>query len=159
MLLGTFTSVLPPAAQRTALVNLLAWKLERHGINPLGASTYVNPETGASTYLKNISGHRDVKSDGLPGQRLLRDLPAAPPGGGQQDCGDHGLHGGSHRAGGGSLLPMVPDPSGATTIPFGLIFKEPVTGLDASDLTVGRDVPGLDDRYGHGGTRRCIRST
>ena len=38
VLLGTFTSVLPPAAQRTALVNLLAWKLERHGINPLGAT-------------------------------------------------------------------------------------------------------------------------
>jgi len=41
-----------------------------------------------------------------------------------------------------SLLPMVPDPSGATSIPFGLLFEEPVTGLGPEDFTVGGTSPG-----------------
>ena len=55
VLLGNFTSVMPTAAARASLVDLLAWKAERHGINPLGASTYKNPYTGATKWLNNIS--------------------------------------------------------------------------------------------------------
>ena len=36
-----------------------------------------------------------------------------------------------------SLQPMVPSPTGAQTIPFGLVFKEPVEGLEAEDFEVG----------------------
>jgi hypothetical protein len=151
VLLGTFTSVLPPAAQRTALVNLLAWKLERHGINPLGASTYVNPETGATTFLNNISGHRDVNSTACPGSDFYATIPQLR----QEVANKIASTTGStvdHTAPAVlSLVPMVPDPTGATTIPFGLIFKEPVTGLNASDLTVGGTSPGwtIDSVTGH----------
>ena len=36
VLLGNFTSVMPTTAARTSLVNLLAWKAERHGLDPEG---------------------------------------------------------------------------------------------------------------------------
>ena len=137
VLLGTFTSVLPPAAQRNALINLLAWKLERHGINPLGASTYVNPQLGTSKYLYYISGHRDVNATACPGTAFYATFPQLR----QQVADRIAATTGStvdHTAPGVlTMLPMVPDPSGALTIPFGLIFREPVTGLDASDFTVG----------------------
>ena len=41
-----------------------------------------------------------------------------------------------------SLTPLVPDPTGAHTIPFGLIFSEPVTGLSKADFSVSGDSPG-----------------
>jgi hypothetical protein len=141
-LLGNFTSVLPPAAQRNALINLLAWKLERHGINPLGASTYINPQLGNSKYLYNISGHRDVNATACPGNDFYATFPQLR----QQVANKIAAMTGStvdHTAPGVlSLLPMVPNPSGAITIPFGLIFKEPVTGLTAGDLTVAGTSPG-----------------
>ncbi|HYK95418.1 MAG TPA: N-acetylmuramoyl-L-alanine amidase [Candidatus Dormibacteraeota bacterium] len=142
VLLGNFTSVLPPPAQRTALVNLLAWKLERHGINPLGAGAYVNPETGASTYLYNISGHRDVNATACPGSAFYATFPQL-----RQQVADRiaSTTGASHDHTAPAALsfsPMVPDPTGATTIPFGLIFSEPVTGLDARAFTVGGTSPG-----------------
>ena len=142
VLLGTFTTVLPPAAQRTALINLLAWKLERHGINPLGASTYVNPETGAKTYLNNISGHRDVNATDCPGTAFYATFPQL-----RQQVADKiaSMTGSTvdHTAPEViSLAAMVPDPTGALSIRFGLIFTEPVTGLDASDFTVAGTSPG-----------------
>jgi N-acetylmuramoyl-L-alanine amidase/Bacterial Ig-like domain len=141
-LLGNFTSVLPPAAQRNALINLLAWKLERHGINPLGASTYVNPQLGNSKYLYNISGHRDVNSTACPGNDFYATFPQLR----QQVADKIAATTGStfdHTAPGVlSMLAMVPNPSGALTVPFGLIFREPVTGLAAADFTVGGTSPG-----------------
>jgi N-acetylmuramoyl-L-alanine amidase. len=137
VLLGNFTSVLPPTAQRTALINLLAWKLERHGINPLGASTYVNPQLGNSKYLYNISGHRDVNATACPGNAFYATFPTLR----QQVANKIAATTGStvdHTAPSVlTLAPMVPNPTGAKTIPFGLIFREPVTGLAAADLTVG----------------------
>jgi N-acetylmuramoyl-L-alanine amidase/Bacterial Ig-like domain len=142
VLLGNFTSVLPPTAQRNSLINLLAWKLERHGINPLGASTYINPQLGNSKYLYNISGHRDVNATACPGNDFYATFPQLR----QQVANKIAATTGStvdHTAPGVlSLLPMVPNPSGAITIPFGLIFKEPVTGLNAGDFTVGGTSPG-----------------
>jgi hypothetical protein len=142
VLLGTFTSVLPPAAQRNALINLLAWKLERHGINPLGASEYVNPQLGNSKWLNNISGHRDVNATECPGDAFYATFPQLR----QQVADKIAATTGStvdHTAPGVlSLSPMVPDPTGALQIRFGLIFREPVTGLSASDFVVGGTSPG-----------------
>lgn len=142
VLLGNFTSVLPPAAQRNALINLLAWKLERHGINPLGASLYVNPQLGNSKYLYNISGHRNVNATACPGNDFYATFPQLR----QQVADKIAANTGStvdHTAPGVlTLLPMVPNPTGALVIPFGLIFKEPVTGLTAGDFTVGGTSPG-----------------
>ncbi len=54
-MLGTFTSVSPSAAALVSLKQLLAWKAEQVGIDPLG-STY---HSGSHLMLPNICGHRD----------------------------------------------------------------------------------------------------
>jgi hypothetical protein len=64
--LGNFQKVLPTAAARSALDRLLAWKLERHGLNPLASTTYTNP--ALSQRLNVISGHRNVNSTACPGE-------------------------------------------------------------------------------------------
>jgi hypothetical protein len=142
VLLGNFTSVLPTTAARTALVNLLAWKAERHGIDPLGASTYTNPISGLQQYLYNISGHRNVNATACPGELFYGTFPQlrqevankiAATTGPSHDSTPPVVH---------SLTPLVPDPTGAHTIPFGLIFSEPVTGLTKEDFTVGGSSPG-----------------
>jgi len=136
VLLGDFTSVMPTTAARSALVNLLAWKAERHGLDPKGSSTYVNPSDGTTKVLYNISGHRDVNSTACPGQlfydtfpRLRQDVAnriAATTGAGVDTTPPSVL----------GLKPMEPNPTGAHTLKFGLIFKEPVTGLTAGDFTL-----------------------
>lgn len=140
-LLGNFTSVQPTTAARNALVNLLAWKAERHGINPLGASTYVNPSNGTTKYLYNISGHRNVNATACPGQAFYDTFPKlrqdvakkiASTTGATVDTSPPTL----------ALNRMATDPTGAHTLPFGLIFNEPVTGLDATDFAVSGDSPG-----------------
>jgi hypothetical protein len=140
-LLGNFTSTMPTTAARNALINLLAWKAERHGLNPLGASTYVNPSNGTTKYLYNISGHRNVNATACPGQvfydtfaTLRQDVAKkiASTTGSAVDSTPPTL----------ALNPLATNPSGAHTLPFGLIFKEPVTGLDPTDFTVGGDSAG-----------------
>jgi hypothetical protein len=97
----------------------------------------VNPETGARTYLNNISGHRDVNATACPGNDFYATFPQLR----QEVANKIAASTGStvdHTAPGVlTFAPMVPGPTGALTIPFGLIFKEPVSGLDASDFTVG----------------------
>jgi hypothetical protein len=136
-LLGNFTSVLPPAAQRTALERFLAWKLERHGLNPLGASTYTNPQLGNSKYLNNISGHRDVNQTACPGNAFYATFPALRQAVANRIAATTGSSVDHTAPSVRSLAAMVPGTTGATRIPFGLIFSEPITGLSAGDLTVG----------------------
>jgi hypothetical protein len=137
VLLGNFTSVMPTTAARTALVNLLAWKAERHGIDPKSGSTYVNPSDGTTKWLYNISGHRNVSVTACPGQLFYDTFPTlrqqvadkiAATTGAAVDTTPPSVIG---------LKPLVPNPTGAHTLPFGLIFKEPVTGLDPADFTIG----------------------
>jgi hypothetical protein len=137
VLLGNFTSVMPTTAARTALVNLLAWKAERHGIDPKGASTYTNPVLGNSKYLNNISGHRNVNATACPGELFYNTFATL-----RQDVANKiaSTTGASHDTTPPtvrSLTPLVPKPTGAHTIPFGLIFNEPVTGLSRDDFEVG----------------------
>ncbi len=136
-LLGNFTSVLPTSAARTALINLLAWKSERHGIDPKGSSTYINPVDGTTKVLKNISGHRNVNQTACPGElfygtfaalrQAVADRIAATTGAAVDDTPPQVT----------SLRSLGTNPSGAHTQRFGLIFKEPVSGLDPGDFTVG----------------------
>jgi N-acetylmuramoyl-L-alanine amidase len=141
VLLGNFTSVMPTTAARTALVNLLAWKAERHGIDPKGASTYVNPIDGTTKYLYNISGHRDVSSTACPGQLFYNTFPKL-----RQDVANKiaATTGAAvdHTPPSAVLSRLATNPSGAHTLPFGLIFSEPVTGLTAADFTVTGSSPG-----------------
>ena len=136
-LLGNFQNRQPTKAARNALERLLAWKLERHGLKPKGASTYTNPILGTSKFLENISGHRNVNPTACPGnafypkfpglRRDVADRIAATTGGGDDDTPPTVI----------SFEPMVPSPTGAATIPFGLVFKEPVEGLEPEDFEVG----------------------
>ncbi|HEY8238481.1 MAG TPA: N-acetylmuramoyl-L-alanine amidase [Candidatus Limnocylindrales bacterium] len=136
VLLGNFTSVMPTSSARTALVNLLAWKAERHGMDPKGSSTYVNPVLGTTKFLKNISGHRDVNATACPGQLFYNTFPQL-----RQDVADRiaATTGASHDHTPPGVIgqkTLGTNPSGAHTQRFGLIFTEPVTGLAPADFEV-----------------------
>ncbi|MEO8273914.1 MAG: N-acetylmuramoyl-L-alanine amidase, partial [Chloroflexota bacterium] len=142
VLLGNFTSVMPTTAARNALVNVLAWKAERHGMDPKAGSTYVNPSDGTTKWLYNISGHRNVNSTACPGELFYNTFPTlrqdvankiASTTGSAVDTTPPSVIG---------LKPLVPNPTGAHTLRFGLIFKEPVTGLAADDLAITGTSPG-----------------
>ena len=133
-LLGDFTSVLPPASQRTALIRLLAWEAERHGIDPLGSGTYLNPESGVATFLPNIAGHRNVNVTACPGDAFYATFPTLR----QQVAAEIAANTGAavdHTAPTGTLSPML-TPTGGSTMTFGLPFLEPVTGLAPEDFAV-----------------------
>ncbi len=83
--LGTFTGVPISPAARSALEELLAWKLSLHGIpswgrvvvkvNPAGAS-YSKYPADARVGLPRIAGHRDADTTDCPGNVLYGELPA-----------------------------------------------------------------------------------
>ena len=75
--LGTFTNASPTPAAKQALEALLAWEAKTHHIDPNGASTYTNPETGTQKVFPNIAGHRDVNpTTECPGDVFYGELPA-----------------------------------------------------------------------------------
>jgi hypothetical protein len=74
-LLGTLTDQDATPAARAALEQLLAWKAERHSIDPLGSGTYVNPVNGVTKNVANISGHRDWAATLCPGDVFYATLP------------------------------------------------------------------------------------
>ena len=75
-LLGTLTDRGPTASARAATEQLLRELTARHGIDPQGASTYVNPVSGATRTLPNIPGHRDWEATECPGGSLYALLPS-----------------------------------------------------------------------------------
>lgn len=94
-MLGNFVNVEPTQTAVNALVDLLAWKADRHGIDPRGATAYDNPSSSTDTprTFPNIAGHRDVGSTTCPGGLLyamlpsVRDRVAARIAGAVQDAG------------------------------------------------------------------------
>jgi hypothetical protein len=74
-LLGTLTSRDASPAARDALERLLAWKAERAGIDPQGASLYTNPVNGTQRTFANIAGHRDLDATECPGGVFYATLP------------------------------------------------------------------------------------
>lgn len=66
--MGTFTSLVPNAAIKTALVNLIAWKLSLSGLT-VPATVVVNGKA-----FSRISGHRDANPTSCPGQQLYNAL-------------------------------------------------------------------------------------
>ena len=135
-LLGNFQNRQPTNAARNALEKLLAWKLERHGLDPLGASTYTNPILGHSKFLHNISGHRNVNPTACPGGAFYTKFSGL-----RHDVADR--IDGATGSGKDDTTPTVDSftalattPTGAHTIPFGLVFKEPVEGLEPNDFEV-----------------------
>ena len=87
--LGTFTGVPISPAARSALEELLAWKLSLHGVpsqgrvvvkvNPADAS-YSKYPANARVPLPRIAGHRDADTTDCPGNMLYGELPAVRAG-------------------------------------------------------------------------------
>lgn len=75
-LLGTLTNQDATPAARAALEQLLAWKAERHAIDPGATSLYTNPVSGAQKTTANISGHRDWAATECPGGVFYSTFPA-----------------------------------------------------------------------------------
>jgi len=75
-LLGDFRQVAPTAAARQSLENVLADLAGRHGIDPQGTGTYVNPVNGSTKAVANISAHLDWQATECPGTKLYELLPA-----------------------------------------------------------------------------------
>ncbi|HUF85256.1 MAG TPA: N-acetylmuramoyl-L-alanine amidase [Acidimicrobiia bacterium] len=137
VLLGTFTNRLPTAAARTALETFLAWKLERHGLDPLAQSTYVNPVLGHTKTIYNISGHRNVSQTACPGNTFYPTFPTLRQNVANRIAATSGPDNDGTPPAVKSLTSMVPRPTGSHSIPFGLVFSEPVAGLDAGDFGIG----------------------
>ena len=135
-LLGTFTSQQPTAAARATLERLLAWEAERHGINPQGSGMYTNPVTGLQKNLANISGHRDANLTSCPGDALYAALPSLRVAVANRIAAASGSAVDHTAPVVASFVPMATDPTGSHHIDFGLIFREPVTGLSQSDFAV-----------------------
>jgi hypothetical protein len=74
-LIGNFQGAGPSAQATSTLVEFLAWKADRYGLDPMGAATYVNPSTGHKATFPNIAGHRDADATACPGQELYSRLP------------------------------------------------------------------------------------
>jgi N-acetylmuramoyl-L-alanine amidase-like protein len=74
-LIGNFQGASPSNEAVSALVDFLAWKSDRYGIDPLGTSTYVNPSSGFTATFPNIAGHRDADTTACPGEKLYAMLP------------------------------------------------------------------------------------
>lgn len=68
-LLGDFSRRAPSAAAMESLAGLLAWKADRHGVDPLGSTTWSGGRT-----LPTIVGHRDAGRTSCPGDQLYARL-------------------------------------------------------------------------------------
>jgi hypothetical protein len=73
--LGTLTNQDATPAARDALKRLLAWKADRHGIDPTGSALYTNPVNGTQRTFANIAGHRDLAATECPGGTFYNTLP------------------------------------------------------------------------------------
>ncbi|WP_402466826.1 peptidoglycan recognition protein family protein [Isoptericola aurantiacus] len=67
-MLGNYETATPSNAAVSAVVNLAAWKLARHGVPASGTAVI------EGTRLNRIFGHRDVASTACPGRNLYQRL-------------------------------------------------------------------------------------
>src|SRR6266542_1430678 len=79
--LGTYASSAPPVAARSALVSLLAWRLDAAHVDPLSSLTWASGgnarfPAGTPVLLHAISGHRDTGFTTCPGAAFYAQLGA-----------------------------------------------------------------------------------
>jgi uncharacterized protein with LGFP repeats len=80
-LLGTYSTAAPSSAAKTALANLLAWRLDVAHIDPLSNITFTSGgnarfPAGTPVFLRAVSGHRDTGFTSCPGAVLYAQLGA-----------------------------------------------------------------------------------
>jgi hypothetical protein len=73
-MLGDFSNGEPTQAARDGLVQLMAWKADRHNIDVMGHDPFTTSE-GAVEFFPNLAGHRDAGQTECPGDRLYPLLP------------------------------------------------------------------------------------
>jgi N-acetylmuramoyl-L-alanine amidase-like protein len=73
-LLGDFGGGEPTLAAREALVKLMAWKADRHGIDVTANDPFTSSD-GVVSRFPNLAGHRDAGPTACPGERLYALLP------------------------------------------------------------------------------------
>ncbi|WP_406359509.1 N-acetylmuramoyl-L-alanine amidase [Streptomyces sp. NBC_00715] len=79
--IGTFTTEDAPAAAKTAIARVAAWKLGQYKVDPLGKVTLTAGvangkfKLGQSAVFNRISGHRDAYATECPGTVLYNALP------------------------------------------------------------------------------------
>ena len=78
-LLGTYGSAGPSTAARTALANLLAWRLDLAHVDPLSTVNWISGgnarfASGMPVTLRAVSGHRDTGFTSCPGAALYAQL-------------------------------------------------------------------------------------
>ncbi len=73
-MIGDYTNLEPTSKAMTAVENLLAWKADRHDIDPLASDSFTAAD-GTSHTFPNLAGHRDAGSTACPGNRLYPLLP------------------------------------------------------------------------------------
>ena len=79
-LIGNFASATPPPAMQSALVSLLAWRLDVAHVDPLSTVVYTSGgnakfKAGKAVTLRAISGHRDTGPTDCPGKVAYALLP------------------------------------------------------------------------------------
>ncbi|MBF6613234.1 MAG: S-layer homology domain-containing protein [Chloroflexi bacterium] len=86
-MIGNYMTVAPSAAAQASLIDLISWKANQRGIDPLGTGTFTGYTDcgGTVTYTRpNIAGHRDFKGTACgqgfntstcPGDKLWSMLP------------------------------------------------------------------------------------
>ncbi|MDX6438975.1 MAG: hypothetical protein QOF45_1558, partial [Gaiellaceae bacterium] len=79
-LIGNYAHATPPKAQQTALVDLLAWRLDVAHVDPLSTVVYTSGgnakfRSGKNVILRAISGHRDTGPSECPGTGTYVLLP------------------------------------------------------------------------------------
>ncbi|HEY8629810.1 MAG TPA: peptidoglycan recognition protein [Gaiellaceae bacterium] len=79
--LGTYGSAAPPAVARTAVADLLAWRLDIAHVDPLSSLTWVSGGnarfgSGVPVLLRAVSGHRDTGFTTCPGTAFYAQLGA-----------------------------------------------------------------------------------
>jgi flagellar hook assembly protein FlgD len=79
-MLGTYSSSTISSAARSALVRLLAWRLDVAHVDPRGSLTWIsggNPQypAGTAVKLRTVAGHRDTGPTSCPGSALYAQLP------------------------------------------------------------------------------------
>ena len=80
-MLGTYGSSAAPAVARTALANLLAWRLDLAHVDPKSTLTWVSGgnarfASGVPVFIRAVSGHRDTGFTTCPGAALYAQLDA-----------------------------------------------------------------------------------
>ncbi|MGH9039861.1 MAG: N-acetylmuramoyl-L-alanine amidase, partial [Acidimicrobiia bacterium] len=72
--IGDYTDVKPSSKAMDAVERMLAWKADRHDVDPEGADPFT-PSDGVPRKFPNIAGHRDAGQTACPGNRLYPELP------------------------------------------------------------------------------------